>query len=72
MHIPLVEYLTLYSEYEFFGDKGEEICCPSVNTGLFSAIIEQPTVDWVACGHDHNNDFYGQYQGVMLSYARKT
>jgi pre-mRNA-splicing factor SYF1 len=26
----------------------------------------------VFCGHDHNNDFYGDYYGISLYYGRKT
>ena len=24
------------------------------------------------CGHDHNNDYWGDYYGIRLSYGRKT
>jgi hypothetical protein len=61
-----------YNKKEFFGHKDDQICCSSVNTGIFSALIEQPTVQWVTCGHDHNNDYYGQYKGINLAYGRKT
>jgi hypothetical protein len=43
-----------------------------VNTGLFAALKEQRTVEWVSAGHDHNNDYYGKYQGINLAYGRKT
>ena len=33
---------------------------------------EQPTVEWVSVGHDHNNDYYGKYDGITLGYGRKT
>lgn len=72
IHIPLNEYLNLYNDYRFFGTKGEDICCWSINTGLFSALKEQKTVEWVTAGHDHNNDYYGQYQGINLAYGRKS
>ena len=26
----------------------------------------------VFCGHDHNNDFWGDYNGIKLFYGRKT
>jgi len=26
----------------------------------------------VAVGHDHNSDYYGNYNGIMLSYGRKS
>ena len=60
-HIPFPEYLHLYNEYSFYGTRRSNISCWSVNTGLFAAILEQPTVTWVSCGHNHGNDFYGEY-----------
>jgi hypothetical protein len=41
IHIPLDEQLALYNDYKFFGVRGEDICCGSVNTGIFSALIEK-------------------------------
>jgi hypothetical protein len=64
--------MDLYNSEEFYGDKADVISCGSVNTGIFSAIIEQPTVEWVSCGHDHLNDFHGKIQGINLAYGRKT
>jgi len=29
-------------------------------------------VEWVVAGHDHNNDYYGNYDGINLAYGRKT
>ena len=39
---------------------------------MFDAIKEQKTVEWVSVGHDHNNDYYGEYDGIHLAYGRKT
>jgi hypothetical protein len=64
--------MNLYNDYSFYGFKGEEVCCGSVNTGLFGALKEQKTVEWVTAGHDHNNDYYGAYQGINLAFGRKT
>lgn len=72
MHIPIPEYMDLFNNGKIYGTRNERIGCSSVNTGLFSAMLEQPTVNWVACGHDHNNDFYGNHQGIYLGYGRKT
>jgi len=38
------EYMYLYNYNDIFGLKAEEVCCPAVNTGLFSAIVEDKTV----------------------------
>lgn len=26
----------------------------------------------MSVGHDHNNDYHGEYEGITLSYGRKT
>lgn len=74
IHIPLDEFYQLYNDGNYVGSRDELVCCPSVNTGLYSALIEQKTVEWVACGHDHDNDYYGSYanSGIKLAYGRKT
>jgi len=72
MHIPMIEYVHLYNDYNFFGHAEEPVCCWAVNTGLFGVLKEQPCVDWVTCGHDHNNDYFGNYEGINLGYGRKT
>mmetsp|Transcript_143 Transcript_143/g.154 ORF Transcript_143/g.154 Transcript_143/m.154 type:complete len:156 (+) Transcript_143:659-1126(+) len=64
--------MNLYNNAKFYGTRGEDICCSSVNTGLFSAILEEEIADWVSVGHDHNNDYYGKYNGINLAYGRKT
>jgi hypothetical protein len=43
-----------------------------LNTGLFGALKEQKTVEWVLAGHDHDNDYYGSFDGINLGYGRKT
>ena len=72
IHIPLVEYINLYNNKGIYGTKGEAICCQSMNTGLLGAIIEQNITQWVLCGHDHDNDYYGDYNGINLGFGRKT
>jgi len=72
VHMPLSEYMNLYNNDNFYGQRGEEICCWALNTGLFGALIEQKTVEWVLCGHDHDNDYYGSIDGINLGYGRKT
>ncbi|CDW89631.1 metallophosphoesterase [Stylonychia lemnae] len=71
-HIPLQQYMSLVNENEYYGLFGEWVCCQEVDTGMFKVIQDYKTVDWITCGHDHNNDYYGQYQGLNLAYGRKT
>mmetsp|Transcript_42099 Transcript_42099/g.40358 ORF Transcript_42099/g.40358 Transcript_42099/m.40358 type:complete len:250 (+) Transcript_42099:162-911(+) len=72
MHIPMQEYMNMYNFNQFYGHAGETVCCSSLNTGLFSAIYEKNICEWVSVGHDHNNEYYGQYHGIWLSFGRKT
>jgi hypothetical protein len=37
MHIPIPEYMNLWNAKKINGLKYEEVCCFSVNTGLYSA-----------------------------------
>eukprot|EP01099_Mayorella_cantabrigiensis_P002721 TRINITY_DN2200_c0_g1_i1.p1 TRINITY_DN2200_c0_g1~~TRINITY_DN2200_c0_g1_i1.p1 ORF type:complete len:320 (-),score=88.98 TRINITY_DN2200_c0_g1_i1:315-1241(-) len=71
-HIPVPEYMYLWSNFPIHGNKTEDVCCFSVNTGLFSAFVEKRNIEAVFCGHDHNNDFYGIYNRIHLAYGRKT
>ena len=72
MHIPPPEYMRLYDYFVTMGEKHENVCCWALNTGFVSAMFEERTIDWVLAGHDHNNDYFGNYHGVNLSYGRKT
>ncbi len=55
------------------GNKKEGICSPNLNTGLFSSFIEKKDVIGVFAGHDHNNDYLADANGLIsLSYGRKT
>jgi len=71
-HIPLDEMMNLYDNFETRGNKTEQICCSSVNTGLFGALVEAGSMQFISCGHDHNNDFVGKLDNVTLAYGRKT
>lgn len=73
-HIPLYEHLDLYNTLPVYGtrDESDGICCSSVNTGLYSAMQETGDIKNVFCGHDHYNDYYGNYHGITLGYGRKT
>lgn len=73
-HIPLYEHLDLWNVRGVNGDlaEGEGVCCSSVNTGLYAAMKEMGDIKGVYCGHDHNNDYIGDYHGIMLGFGRKT
>lgn len=73
-HIPLPEYALAEADEEcaLIGSKGEDVCCPKLNSGMFTAIKEQGDVMATFCGHDHDNDFAVVYKDVLLAYGRYT
>lgn len=71
-HIPLMEYRYAESDKKIplFGNDQESICCPELNSGLFTAFYDEGDIAGVFCGHDHDNDFATVYYGVLLAYGR--
>lgn len=68
-HIPLPEYNDVFKG-KVIGEKGEEICAPRLNSGLFTALKEAGHVMGVFAGHDHENDFIGVNYRIALGYGR--
>ncbi|MDR2647758.1 MAG: metallophosphoesterase family protein [Oscillospiraceae bacterium] len=48
---------------------GELPSAPDVNMGLFAAARERGDMVGMFFGHDHNNGFHGNVQGIDLGYA---
>ncbi|WJP97380.1 metallophosphoesterase family protein [Macrococcus bovicus] len=72
IHIPLPEYADAKRSGLAEGHQDETVCAPVLNTGLFSALFFQTSVQSVYCGHDHDNDFTADYHGIRLNYGRVT
>ena len=72
LHIPMPEYMNVWTYFDCKGRRQEHICCASVNTGLFAALKERGEVLSTHVGHDHNNDYAGSYSNITLCYGRKT
>lgn len=79
-HIAIPEFYTAYirwkeSGYDSemgFGEKREEVCCPSINSGFFNAVKELGSTKNIVVGHDHVNNYSVMYEGVRLTYGLKT
>lgn len=72
-HIPLPEFETMKSIFGKYGNDKETVCCPKVNSGLFSSFLDKRDVIGVFVGHDHNNDYLVDTDGrICLAYGRKT
>lgn len=73
LHIPLPEYWEVVNSGKFEGSYHEnEVCSPSVNSGLFLSMLEMGDVMGVFAGHDHDNDFLGLNRGIALAQGRVT
>jgi len=71
-HIPLPEYDQVWDLKACRGSKYEAVCCPTLNSGFFAALVEAGDVMGCFVGHDHINDFEGELSGIRLCYGRGT
>lgn len=88
IHIPLWEYRFMWfasvdgrteadhtravTKHTIVGERNEVESPGPVNSGMFSAILDNGDVKGVFCGHDHVNTYEGDYYGVRLGYAGNT
>lgn len=73
-HIPLPEYNQAATDENasLYGIRREKACAPLVNSGLFTAAKEGRDVLGMFVGHDHDNDYAVNWQGILLAYGRFT
>jgi hypothetical protein len=71
-HIALPEYKEAYKNERNnpVGIRLEDECPASVNSGMFTAMLESRDVMGVFVGHDHNNDYLASLYGIALGYGR--
>ncbi|XP_030512816.1 probable inactive purple acid phosphatase 29 isoform X3 [Rhodamnia argentea] len=67
-HIPVPEYASVNSS-NYTGVNQDGISSPRVNSGFFTTMVEAGDVKAVFTGHDHLNDFCGEYTGIQLCYG---
>lgn len=71
VHVPFPQYMYLWNSHPTLGHKQEAVCCMPQSHCLFES-LKKAGVKAVYCGHDHNNNYHGIYQGVRLAYGHKT
>ncbi len=54
------------------GEQQQEISSPLVNSGLFTALLEAGDVKATFVGHDHVNDYCGNFFGIHLCFGGGT
>lgn len=71
-HIPLPEFKEAWEAGQASGIRHEAVCCPRLNSGLFTAMVESGDVMGAFAGHDHDNDYAGVLHGIRVGYGRVT
>lgn len=71
-HIPVPEYREVIGKPFTVGVQQEEVCCPTLNSGSFTAMHERGDVMGIFVGHDHDNNYIGCLHGVCLAYGYKS
>lgn len=71
LHIPLPEYRNAANAITdgYHYETNEPISAPHLNTGLFASMVFNGQVSAVFCGHDHDNNFAGEFAGIQLVYG---
>ena len=67
-HIPIPEFEMLKDQGK--GHISEGISSSTLNSGLFSTLLDLGGVMGVFCGHDHANDALSIRDGITLGYGR--
>ena len=73
-HIPLPEYEQAFNNKKNspVGERLEKECPAAINTGLYAAMKINGDVFGTFCGHDHNNDYLADMNGIAMAYGRFT
>ena len=71
-HIPTPEFINISNFDTVYGKKRELVSCPKVNTGVIAAFQKNKNIKAVFVGHDHDNDFGGDYENIELVYGRQS
>jgi len=72
VHIPLREYRDLFESGRAEGKKAEDVCFDSDEGQSFRDFTASRRVVGVFCGHDHVNNYHGDWQGIDLVYGRNS
>ena len=69
-HIPIPEYNAAFMNPSMVvGEKQEVINSASVNSGLFTSLVEAGDVKATFVGHDHVNDYCGSLLDINLCFG---
>lgn len=71
-HIPILEHKTAACDDRTFlrGIRGEKVCAPKVNSGVFVSMKEMGDVKAMIVGHDHDCDYAAYWNNMFFIYGR--
>jgi len=69
-HIPLPEYQLVEKYQGLKGIYNESVSSATINSGMFVQLLHNKDVKYVSCGHDHDNDFQFNLNGINLCFGR--
>lgn len=72
IHIPLPQFNDLWKSGKAKGVKNEPVMHEGGTKKAFSVIKESGIVKAVFAGHDHLNNYWGEWEGIRLQYLRAT
>ncbi|GAM24494.1 hypothetical protein SAMD00019534_076690, partial [Acytostelium subglobosum LB1] len=74
VHVAPVDAIDLWNNHEVYGDFGDSgVCCYYTDQSYFmKTMIERQDIKGLYFGHDHANDFVGDYYGISMGYGRKS
>ncbi|HPF02713.1 MAG TPA: metallophosphoesterase family protein [Bacteroidales bacterium] len=68
-HIPLPEYNEIAGREGTIGIYEESVCCPDLNSGMYTSMLECGDVMGMFTGHDHDNNFIGSLRKICMAYG---
>jgi len=68
-HICLPEFALMAATTKTVGERNENECPSSINSGMFATLLDRGDVLGVYVGHDHVNTYEGSWYGIRLGYG---
>jgi 3',5'-cyclic AMP phosphodiesterase CpdA len=71
-HIPFIQYQYLWDDISIHkeGESREKVWYEEDDGSTYEAFVEVGNIEATFCGHDHYNNYWGEYSGgIILSYG---
>jgi hypothetical protein len=67
-HIPVQEFTQMWKSGKAKGDRYEHEGSSKIHSAIFAAVLERGDVKGIFCGHEHINNYVGEWKGIKLGY----